>query len=40
MPQFKLSDDDKKALVIFLKSRRGADLAESPMESFRLKAGP
>ena len=23
MPQFKLSDDDRKALVIFLKSRRG-----------------
>jgi mono/diheme cytochrome c family protein len=38
MPQFKLSDDDKKALVIFLKSRRGSNLAESPMESFRLNA--
>lgn len=36
MPQFKLSDDDKKALVIFLKSRRGENLAESPMESYRL----
>jgi len=38
MPQFKLSDDDKKALVIFLKSRRGADLSESDVESFTLKA--
>jgi len=36
MPQFKLSDDDKKALVIFLKSRRGANLAESPLESYRM----
>jgi len=37
MPQFKLSDDDRKALVIFLKSRRGTSLAESPMESFAMK---
>jgi mono/diheme cytochrome c family protein len=38
MPQFKLSDDDRKALVIFLKSRRGGNLAESSVESFRLNA--
>ncbi len=38
MPQFKLSDDDKKALVIFLKSRRGSNLAESPVESFEANA--
>ena len=38
MPQFKLSDDDRKALVIFLKSRQGTTLAESPMEAFKLNA--
>lgn len=38
MPQFKLSDDDKKALVVFLKSRRGVSLAESSVDSFRLQA--
>jgi mono/diheme cytochrome c family protein len=38
MPQFKLSDDDRKALVIFLKSRRGANPAQSPMDSFQLQA--
>ena len=38
MPQFKLSDDDRKALVIFLKSRRGADPAESPVESLHANA--
>ena len=38
MPQFKLSDDDRKALVIFLKSRRGANIAESPMDVFKLQA--
>ena len=36
MPQFKLSDDDKKALVVFLKSRRGSNLTESAVESYRL----
>ena len=36
MPKFKLSDDDRKALVIFLKSRQGTTLAESPMEAFKL----
>lgn len=34
MPQFKLSDDDKKALVIFLKSRRGSSPSESPVEQY------
>jgi mono/diheme cytochrome c family protein len=38
MPQFKLSDDDKKALVIFLKSRRGASLSESSIDQFRMQA--
>ena len=38
MPQFKLSDDDRKALVIFLKSRRGASLSESSVDQFRLQA--
>jgi len=38
MPQFKLSDDERKALVIFLKSRRGSNLTDSSTESFRLKA--
>ncbi len=38
MPQFKLSDDDKKALVIFLKSRRGATLSVSTADQFRLNA--
>ncbi len=38
MPQFKLSDDDKKALVVFLKSRRGASQTESSIEAFRLDA--
>jgi mono/diheme cytochrome c family protein len=31
MPQFKLADDDKKALVIFLKSRRGTNYAENSL---------
>jgi mono/diheme cytochrome c family protein len=38
MPQFKLSDDDRKALVIFLKSRRGNQPAESPVEAFTQNA--
>lgn len=36
MPQFKLSDDDRKALVIFLKSRRGSNLADSQMQDYEL----
>lgn len=38
MPQFKLSEDDRKALVIFLKSRRGSRPAESPVEAFTQNA--
>ena len=37
MPQFKLSDDDKKALIIFLKSRRGSSMSESSVDQFRLQ---
>jgi mono/diheme cytochrome c family protein len=36
MPQFKLSDDDRKALVIFLKSQRGQTNAEAPVDRYRL----
>ncbi|HEY2858457.1 MAG TPA: c-type cytochrome [Terracidiphilus sp.] len=38
MPQFKLSDDDKKALVIFLKSRRGDSPAASSVDQYMLEA--
>jgi len=38
MPQFKLSDDERKALVIFLKSRRGANPAASSVDQFKLEA--
>ncbi len=37
MPQFKLSEADKKALVIFLKSRRGMNFAETALDRYRLK---
>ncbi|MDX2152348.1 MAG: c-type cytochrome [Bryobacteraceae bacterium] len=37
MPKFKLSDDDVKALVIFLKSRRGKNFAEPDIQRFRDK---
>jgi sulfur oxidation c-type cytochrome SoxX len=37
MPKFKLSDDDVKALVIFLKSRRGMNFAETTMERYRAR---
>ena len=37
MPQFKLTDADKTALVIFLKSRRGGSPAQSPVEQFDLE---
>ena len=32
MPKFKLSDEDVKALVIFLKSRRGVNFAETSLD--------
>ena len=35
MPQFKLSDEDKKALVVFLKSRRGVNLSQSSVDEYR-----
>lgn len=38
MPQFKLTDDDKKALVIFLKSRRGPNPSDSPVDQYKLEA--
>ncbi len=36
MPQFKLSDDDRKALVIFLKSRRGPAIAENAVDRYKM----
>ena len=38
MPQFKLSDEDKKALVIFLKSRRGPNPSDSSVDQYKLEA--
>jgi len=38
MPQFKLSDEDRKALVVFLKSRRGGNPSESSVDHFKLEA--
>ncbi len=35
MPKFRLSDGDVKALVIFLKSRRGMNFAETGLERYR-----
>ncbi len=37
MPKFNLSEDDTKALVIFLKSRRGMNFAETSMERYRAR---
>lgn len=37
MPQFDLTDDEIKALVIFLKSRRGLNFAEASMEQYRAR---
>jgi sulfur oxidation c-type cytochrome SoxX len=39
MPKFKLSEEELKALVIFLKSRRGMNYAETALDRFRFKAG-
>jgi len=36
MPKFKLSDDERKALVIFLKSRRGATNTESSVARYEM----
>lgn len=35
MPQFHLKEDEVKALVIFLKSRRGVNFAETSLERYR-----
>ena len=35
MPKFNLTDDDVKALVIFLKSRRGINFAETSLQRYR-----
>ena len=37
MPKFDLSDDDIKAIVVFLKSRRGLNFAETSMEQYRAR---
>ena len=37
MPKFNLGDDDVKALVIFLKSRKGRNFAEPDIQRFRAK---
>lgn len=39
MPKFNLSDDDVKALVVFLKSRRGMNFAETSLERYRARLG-
>jgi mono/diheme cytochrome c family protein len=36
MPQFKLSDDDRRALVIFLKSRRGTTATENSVDRYKM----
>ncbi len=37
MPKFDLSDDEIKALVIFLKSRRGMNFSETSLEKYRAR---
>ena len=37
MPKFDLNDDEIKALVVFLKSRRGMNFSETTMEQYRAK---
>ena len=37
MPKFDLSDDEIKAIVIFLKSRRGMNFSETTMEQYRAR---
>ncbi len=38
MPQFRLSDDERRALVVFLKSRRGSNPSESSVAHFEEEA--
>lgn len=40
MPKFNLSDDDVKSLVIFLKSRRGVNFAETGLDRFVARVTP
>jgi len=37
MPKFDLTDDEIKALVVFLKSRKGMNFSETTMEQYRAK---
>ncbi|MGA9642573.1 MAG: c-type cytochrome [Terriglobales bacterium] len=37
MPKFDLNDDEIKALVVFLKSRKGMNFAETTMDQYRAK---
>jgi len=37
MPKFDLNDDEIKALVIFLKSRRGMNFAETSLDQYRVR---
>ncbi|MCS6806647.1 MAG: c-type cytochrome [Acidobacteriota bacterium] len=37
MPKFNLSDEDVKSLVVFLKSRRGMNFAETSLERYRAR---
>ncbi len=37
MPKFKLTRDDSKALVIFLKSRKGVNLSETSLSRYRMR---
>ena len=37
MPKFNLSNEDIKSLVIFLKSRRGVNYAETSLSRYRAK---
>ncbi len=39
MPKFELTGDEVKALVIFLKSRRGVNLAETSIDRYRMRTG-
>jgi mono/diheme cytochrome c family protein len=40
MPAFRLSPDETRALVIFLKSRRGMNFTETSLERYRARLGP
>ena len=40
MPKFNLNDEDVKSLVIFLKSRRGVNYAETSLARYRAKLSP